>query len=94
MLNHFDGWEPCYAEARRTLRDDGAIDPASLAQVRPVIELDDGAGAVVGTAAGEGVRLDVEAAQMARNAVHYQALVKGLSHQLSLLSIAAGDGRR
>ena len=39
-------------------------------------------------------RLDAEAADMARNAVHYQALVKGLSRHFAILSMAAGDGRK
>lgn len=40
------------------------------------------------------VQLDSEVAQMAQNAVHYQALLKGLSQHMSLLSSAATDGKR
>ncbi|MDX4957185.1 flagellar basal body protein [Delftia acidovorans] len=41
-----------------------------------------------------GVQLDSEVAQMAHNAVHYQALLKGLSQHMSLLSSAVSDGKR
>lgn len=40
------------------------------------------------------VQLDSEVAQMAHNAIHYQALLKGLSQHMSLLSFAATDGKR
>ncbi|MNL49194.1 hypothetical protein D3C87_1721090 [compost metagenome] len=40
------------------------------------------------------VQLDVQAAEMARNAVQYQALLKGLSRHMAILSMAAGDGRK
>lgn len=40
------------------------------------------------------VQLDSEVALMAHNAVHYQALLKGLSQHMSLLSSAATDGKR
>lgn len=40
------------------------------------------------------VQLDSEVAQMAQNAVHYQALLKGLSQHMALLSSAATDGKR
>ncbi|WP_017760276.1 flagellar basal body rod protein FlgB [Pseudacidovorax intermedius] len=62
----------------------GRLDPAGLGQVRPFIE----------PAADHSVKLDAEAAEMARNAVHYQALVKGLSRHFAILSMAAGDGRK
>ena len=40
------------------------------------------------------VQLDSEVAQMAQNSVHYQALIKGLTQHMSLLSMAAADGKR
>ena len=76
-------------DARRSMAQSGRLDAFALSQVRPRIEpVVDGAGAPVP------VQLDVEAAEMARNAVHYQALVKGLSRHFSILSMAAGDGRK
>ncbi|QSI29795.1 flagellar basal body protein [Variovorax sp. RKNM96] len=76
-------------DARRSMAQSGRLDAFALSQVRPRIEpVVDGAGAPVS------VQLDVEAAEMARNAVHYQALVKGLSRHFSILSMAAGDGRK
>jgi flagellar basal-body rod protein FlgB len=40
------------------------------------------------------VQLDAEMAEVARNAVHYQALVKGLSRHFAILSSAVSDGKR
>ncbi|SFD93556.1 flagellar basal body protein [Paracidovorax konjaci] len=40
------------------------------------------------------VQLDSEVAQLAQNAVHYQALVKGLSRHMAILSSAVSDGKR
>lgn len=40
------------------------------------------------------VDYDVEVAEMARNAVLYQSLLKGLNHHYRLLSMAASDGKR
>jgi len=40
------------------------------------------------------VELDSEVAAMARNAMHYQALLKVLDRELSLMSLAVTDGRR
>jgi flagellar basal-body rod protein FlgB len=82
-------FEKHLAEARNTLRDRGGIDPAALAGVRMELE-------PVLDAQGDPapVRLDTEMADMAANAVHYQALVQGLSRHMSILAIAAGDGRK
>ena len=76
-------------DARRSMAQSGRLDAFALSQVRPRIEP-----VVDGTGAPVSVQLDVEAAEMARNAVHYQALVKGLSRHFSILSMAAGDGRK
>lgn len=43
---------------------------------------------------GSSVELDVEVGAMAQNSLHYQALLKGLSGELALLSLAVTDGRR
>ena len=76
-------------DARRSMAQTGRADAFAWSQVRPRIEpMVDEQGAPMP------VRLDMEAAEMARNAVQYQALVKGLSRHMSILSMAAGDGRK
>ncbi len=40
------------------------------------------------------VELDAEVAAMAQNAVHYQALVKGLSRHYAILASAMTDGKK
>ncbi len=40
------------------------------------------------------VKLDAEMADMAQNAVHFQALARGLSRHLSILATAASDGKK
>jgi flagellar basal-body rod protein FlgB len=40
------------------------------------------------------IAIDQEVAALARNTLHYQALLKTLNAQLELLSLAANDGRR
>lgn len=43
---------------------------------------------------GAKVEIDTEVAALARNGLHYQALIKALGHELSLMSLAVSDGRR
>lgn len=43
---------------------------------------------------GAKVQLDVEAAQMAQDVLHYQALLRALREQMDLLQTAINDGRR
>jgi flagellar basal-body rod protein FlgB len=79
-------------DARRQLSERGGLDAQSLSTLlntRPRVE-------PLTTSAGlpAKVQLDVEVADMAQNAVQYQALIKGLSRQMSILSIAASDGKR
>lgn len=81
-------FESQLADVRSGLRQNGRIDAFALSPVLPHLET------AVGDNGIAGVRLDVEAAEMARNAVHYQALVKGLSGHLAVLSMAASDGRK
>lgn len=40
------------------------------------------------------VQLDREVAEMAQNAVHFQALLKGVSRELSILASAVSEGKR
>jgi flagellar basal-body rod protein FlgB len=43
---------------------------------------------------GAKVQLDIEAAQMARDVLHYQALLRALRGQMDLLQTAINEGRR
>ena len=85
---HVD-FEARLADARRLLDPSAGIDLSTLARATPRMEPalgDDGA--------PMRIQLDVEAAEMARNAVHYQALIKGLARHFAILSMAVGDGRK
>ena len=76
-------------EARNSLRERGSVEPRDLELIRPALELDvDGAGIVAP------LQLDQQMADMARNAVHYQALAQGLSRHFAMLSAAAAEGRK
>ncbi|HEY8356518.1 MAG TPA: flagellar basal body protein [Ramlibacter sp.] len=82
-------FEEHLADARQALRERGSVDAQSLAAAR--IELEphvDAFGAPVP------VQLDAAMVEMARNAVHYQALTQGLSRHLGLHAMAVADGRR
>jgi flagellar basal-body rod protein FlgB len=82
-------FEDQLVDARRSMVQTGRLDAFALGDVRPRMET---------VADSQGVpaqvQLDMEAADMARNAVQYQALVKGLSRHFAILSMAAGDGRK
>lgn len=82
-------FETQLAQARQVLRDRGTVDAASLANVRieAVPDLD-----VQGHPIP--VQLDAAMVDLARNAVHHQALTQGLSRHLAIHALAAADGRR
>lgn len=82
-------FEAQLADARASLQRSGSADARDLALVR--LELQPRQGEA-GAAAR--VQLDAEMADMARNAVQYQALAQGLSRHFALLAAAAGDGRK
>ncbi|WP_457447647.1 hypothetical protein [Roseateles sp. P5_E4] len=46
------------------------------------------------TAAGRPIALDDEMAALSSNSLQYQALLKAMSRQLSILSVAVQEGRR
>jgi flagellar basal-body rod protein FlgB len=77
------------AGAREALAERGVLDRQAVESLRGEIEplLDEAGGA------GK-VQVDQEMADMARNAVHFQALSQALSRHLSVLAMAAADGRR
>lgn len=87
------GYAPVHAsfdahleQARATLADKGVLDAGALEDLRQL---------VVETAPeGSPVQLDAEMAQLARNSVQQHALTTGLVRHLSLLALAAGDGRK
>ncbi|MBA2673204.1 flagellar basal body protein [Ramlibacter sp.] len=76
-------------DARRALETRGTVDTASLSAVRvelqPMLDAN-------GRPAK--VQLDAQMADMAENAVQYQALVRALSRHFSILNSAATDGKR
>jgi flagellar basal-body rod protein FlgB len=82
-------FEDQLVDARRSMAQMGRIDAFALGDVRARMESVVDNQGVLGQ-----VQLDMEAADMARNAVQYQALVKGLSRHFAILSMAAGDGRK
>ena len=77
------------AAARLVLRERGLLDAGAIETLRGLRE-------TVPAAAvpGETVQLDVEMAELARNAVHFQALTQGVARHLSILAMAAADGRK
>jgi flagellar basal-body rod protein FlgB len=82
-------FEAQLADARQLLRERGSVDAQSLAGVRMELEPDvDALGRPVP------VQLDAAMVEMARNAVHYQALTQGLSRHLAIQAIAVADGRK
>ena len=85
-------FEAYVKDARRELDERGRLDAQSITTLsgsKPLLE-------PLLTAAGlpAKVQLDTEVANMAQNAVHYQALIKGLSRQMSILATAVSDGKR
>jgi flagellar basal-body rod protein FlgB len=76
-------------EAQAVLREKGALDFGAIDHLRGSLE-------PVVDAAGQpaAVQIDAEMTELARNAVHFQALTQGLSRHLGLLAMAAGDGRK
>lgn len=77
------------AAARLVLRERGLLDAGAIETLRELRETVPDA-----AVAGETVQLDVEMAELARNAVHFQALTQGVARHLSILAMAAADGRK
>ncbi len=74
-------------QARERL-DAGESSAAVVADLAPQIESDSEA------AGGSAIALDVQAADMAQNVVHYQALLKGYGKRMSILAMAINEGKR
>lgn len=91
------GWAPLRVsfeaqleDARRALEGGGRLDAASLAGVEPRLEAE----AVDGFGLPAQVMLDAEMAELSRNSVQYQALLRGLRSHLGLLAAAIADGKK
>jgi len=69
--------------ARLSLARDGRVAPDTLASATPRLAMLD-----------RPIEFDSEALRLAQNAVHFQALLRGVSKHLALLGLAAADGRR
>lgn len=82
-------FEAQMADVRRSLSGNDRLDSASIEVMQPKLEpaLD-----MAGLPAK--VMLDVEVANMAQNAVQYQALVRGLAKHYAILSSAVSDGKK
>lgn len=78
-------------EARFAMQSQGRLDATSLAGVVPRLEIDR---SYRSFGLSPKVLLDVEVAHMAQNAVHYQALVRGLSRHFAIMSSAVSDGKK
>jgi flagellar basal-body rod protein FlgB len=76
-------------DARRALALDGRLDATALEGVQPSLETE-----AADAGLSPGVLIDVEVAEMAKNSVQYQALLKGLSSHFALLSAAVADGKK
>lgn len=84
-------------EARRSLENQHSIERKDLANVKPCLQ----SIAEFGDASIKNplenstkIQLDLELTQLAHNAVHYQALLKGLNKHFALLSSAVSEGRK
>ncbi len=83
-------FEELMPSAGAALERNGRLAPQDLATPRLAV---DGGQARVPYGAN-GVAIDQEVAGLARNALHYQALVKSLNGQYALVESALNDGRR
>ena len=76
-------------DARRALDSGGRLDASSLTGVQPAMQHAIGQGGLPAK-----TLLDVEAANLAQNSVHFQALLKGLNRHYQILSAATSDGKK
>ncbi|WP_151448619.1 flagellar basal body rod protein FlgB [Lacisediminimonas profundi] len=86
---HADGsaWQPrkvSFEEGMRKLLEQSRITPPGLENARPRV-VDD-------ARAGSGI--DVQVVGLSQTVLHHQALVKVISAELELLSLASNDGKK
>lgn len=82
-------FEAQLAQARAEFGAAAPLDRAALQGLQPRLEP-----ALDGSGAPARVQLDAEIADMARNAVHFQALARGLNRHFAILSLATSDGKK
>lgn len=76
--------------ARQALaRGADALTAADVSSVKPFLEQEPAP--VAGKAA---VMIDMEMVKLSQNTLQYQALLKGLGHRTSIISIAINEGKR
>jgi flagellar basal-body rod protein FlgB len=75
-------------DVRQTLHDGGVVNLSALKGIVPQIEE-----IPVLYQGSQGIELDSEIAKLSENAVQYQALIKGLNKELSILSMAISEGK-
>ena len=76
-------------DARRTLQSGRALDGTELAGVQPAMQALRGPDGLPPK-----VQLDMEAAKLAQNSMHFQVLLKGLQRHYAVMSSAVSDGRK
>lgn len=77
------------ADAKAAFEEKGRIEPMHVVAIAGVVET-----LVAADGPGGTVHLDQEMADLAQNAVHFQALTQALSRHLGMLAAAAADGRK
>jgi flagellar basal-body rod protein FlgB len=86
--------------ARAALAQGQKLSASDVSGLRPVLETEPAPSTGSATTAGNGTigngvtTIDMEMVKLAQNTLHYQALLKALGHQSSLLSTAINEGRR
>ena len=87
----FVDFESQMEDARMALQNQGCLDAASLQGVVPRLYQ-----TATSFEAGISpkVMLDMEVAKLSQNAVHFQALVRGLSKHFEIMSSAVSDGKK
>jgi len=75
---------------RTSLQSRQSIAPEMLQGIKPFIEEQQ---TLLGGGATK-VMLDMEVAKLSQNVVHYQALLRGLSKSMSIVSVAINEGKR
>lgn len=78
-------FEEHMGQVRNTLARGDRLNVADVDGLRATIE-------TLGT--DSKVELDTEVSALARNGLHYQALIKALDRELSMMSLAVSDGKR
>ena len=75
--------------ARSQLNTGGKLDTSVLSSLQPrLVETGE-------TVTGDSTAtLDIQTAELARNAIQYQALLKGLSHHFAMMSTIINEGKR